>query len=186
MYTRAHIPHDTSIPADACPLTPTTQRRWKQLLSSSPAAWPPWPWLLPHHGRNLRPGTDPQGASVDAATISLTAPSGQSAKAKPTAAAAIVFPCSTRAYSFTVQAQGFAIATLRTRMFGSRRPRRSTCNSLSPADPIRQRGRRAHRRAGQDAEGRVIDDRQANQLPLPRATTRNFSRSPGRGQQSTQ
>ena len=126
--------------------------------------------------------TDPQGASVAAATITLTAPSGQVRETKTDGSGRYRFPLlDPGAYSLTVQAQGFANATrteahvriTQTTTLDVQLTVAGGTQSVSVvAEPIVVQD--------SDAEGRVINDTQVNQLPLP---TRNYTQllalSPG-------
>jgi hypothetical protein len=126
--------------------------------------------------------TDPQGASVAGATVTLTTPSGQVREAKTDGGGRYRFPLlDPGSYMLTVDAQGFAKAT---RTNAQVRITETTAldvqltiaggtQSVSVvAEPIVVQD--------SDAEGRVINDTQVNQLPLP---TRNYTQllalSPG-------
>jgi hypothetical protein len=126
--------------------------------------------------------TDPQGAAVANASLSLTAPSGQIRESKTGGSGRYRFPLlDPGAYSLTVQAKGFASATrtdahvriTETTALDVQLTVAGGTQSVSVvAEPIVVQDN--------DTEGRVIDDTQVNQLPLP---TRNYTQllalSPG-------
>src|SRR6202041_2098909 len=126
--------------------------------------------------------TDPQGRPAGNASISLTAPSGQIREGKTDGSGRYRFPLlDPGSYSLTVQAQGFASATrtdahvriTETTALDVQLTVAGGTQSVSVvAEPIVVQDN--------DTEGRVIDDTQVNQLPLP---TRNYTQllalSPG-------
>ncbi|MGB8979660.1 MAG: carboxypeptidase regulatory-like domain-containing protein [Terriglobales bacterium] len=126
--------------------------------------------------------TDPQGAAVANASISLTAPSAQIRESKTDGSGRYRFPLlDPGTYSLTVQAQGFASAkrtdahvriTETTALDVQLTVAGGTQSVSVVAEPIVVQDN--------DTEGRVIDDTQVNQLPLP---TRNYTQllalSPG-------
>jgi len=118
--------------------------------------------------------TDPQGAAVAKATVTLTAPSGQVRESVTDGSGRYRFPLlDPGLYSFTVQAQGFATAarkdaevriTLTTTVDIQLAVAGAKESVNVEAEPVVVQDN--------DAEGRVIGDTQINQLPLP---TRNYT-----------
>ncbi|MFZ1918745.1 MAG: TonB-dependent receptor [Terriglobales bacterium] len=118
--------------------------------------------------------TDPQGAAVANASVTLTAPSGQVRETKSDGSGRYRFPLlDPGLYSLTVEAQGFAVAarknaevriTLSTTVDVQLTVAGSKESITVQAEPVVVQD--------SDAEGRVIGDTQVNQLPLP---TRNYT-----------
>jgi len=126
--------------------------------------------------------TDPQGAAVAGAAVTLTTPSGQVRESKTDGSGRYRFPLlDPGSYSLTVQAQGFVIAKregarvhiTETTPLDVELSVAATKESVSVvAEPVVVQD--------SDAEGRVINDTQVNQLPLPtRNYTQLLSLSPG-------
>ncbi|MFZ0480753.1 MAG: carboxypeptidase regulatory-like domain-containing protein, partial [Terriglobales bacterium] len=125
---------------------------------------------------------DPQGAAVAGASVTLTAPSGQVREIKSDSAGRYRFPLlDPGSYSLTIQAQGFATST--------RQGAQVRITETTPLDVhLTVAGAKESVSVvaetvvvqENDAEGRVIGDKQVNQLPLP---TRNYTQllalSPG-------
>ncbi|MGA9528645.1 MAG: carboxypeptidase regulatory-like domain-containing protein [Terriglobales bacterium] len=125
---------------------------------------------------------DPQGAAVAGASVTLTAPSGQVREIKTDSSGRYRFPLlDPGSYSLNVQAQGFAAA--------ARKGAQVRITETTPLDVhLTVAGARESVSVvaepvvvqDNDTEGRVIGDKQVNQLPLP---TRNYTQllalSPG-------